>query len=134
MLFFFWGGGAGGGLAFNFLNFLRSQTFFFTICSVKQDKSWLHGVQSCFSACSSVERWTVETKGYDKLTPCFTKAKSNTGKMIAPLLYRPYMTSQKGAQAHWGSNVALPRALSPCMQPEDQPLHAIPPGWPGPAH
>ena len=27
------------------------------------------------------------------------------------------MTSQKGAQARWGSNVALPRAPSPSMQP-----------------
>ena len=44
------------------------------------------------------------------------------------------MTSQKGAQPRWGSNVALPRAPSPSMQPEGQPLHAIPPGWPGPAH
>ena len=33
-----------------------------------------------------------------------------------------HMTSQKGAQ---GSNVALPRAPSPSMQPEGQPLHAI---------
>ena len=45
-----------------------------------------------------------------------------------------HMTSQKGAPARWGSNEALPRALSPSMQPEGQPLHAIPPGWPGPAH
>ena len=45
-----------------------------------------------------------------------------------------HMTSQKGAQARWGSNVALPRAPSPSMQPAGQPLHAIPPGWPGPAH
>ena len=44
------------------------------------------------------------------------------------------MTSQKGAPACWGSNEALPRAPSPSMQPEGQPLHAIPPGWPGPAH
>ena len=45
-----------------------------------------------------------------------------------------HMTSQKGAPACWGSNEALPRAPSPCMQPKGQPLHAIPPGWPGPAH
>ena len=45
-----------------------------------------------------------------------------------------HMTSQKGTHARWGSNVALPRAPSPSMQPEGQPLHAIPPGWPGPAH
>ena len=45
-----------------------------------------------------------------------------------------HMTSQKGAPACWGSNEALPRAPSPSMQPAGQPLHAIPPGWPGPAH
>ena len=44
------------------------------------------------------------------------------------------MTSQKGAPACWGSNEALPRAPSPSMQPAGQPLHAIPPGRPGPAH
>ena len=44
-----------------------------------------------------------------------------------------HMTSQKGAPACWGSNEALPRAPSPSMQPAGQPLHAIPPGWPGPA-
>ena len=42
-----------------------------------------------------------------------------------------HMTSQKGAPACWGSNEALPRAPSPSMQPEGQPLHAIPPGRPG---
>ena len=45
-----------------------------------------------------------------------------------------HMTSQKGAPACWGSNEALPRAPSPSMQPDGQPLHAIPPGWLGPAH
>ena len=45
-----------------------------------------------------------------------------------------HMTSQKGAPTCWGSNEALPRAPSPSMQPGGQPLHAIPPGWPGPAH
>ena len=45
-----------------------------------------------------------------------------------------HMTSQKGARVCWGSNEALPRAPSPSMQPAGQPLHAIPPGWPGPAH
>ena len=40
-----------------------------------------------------------------------------------------HMTSQKGAPACWGSNEALPRAPSPCMQPKGQPLHAIPPCW-----
>ena len=45
-----------------------------------------------------------------------------------------HMTSQKGAPACWRSNEALPRAPSPSMQPAGQPLHAIPPGWPGPAH
>ena len=44
------------------------------------------------------------------------------------------MTSQKGAPTCWGSNEALPRAQIPSMQPEGQPLHAIPRGWPGPAH
>ena len=44
------------------------------------------------------------------------------------------MTSQKGAPVCWGSNEALPRAPSPSMQPAGQPLHTIPPGWPGPAH
>ena len=42
--------------------------------------------------------------------------------------------SQKGAPACWGSNEALSRAPSPSMQPAGQPLHAIPPGRPGPAH
>ena len=45
-----------------------------------------------------------------------------------------HMTSQKGAPACWGSNEALSRAPSPSMQPAGQPLHAIPPGRPGPAH
>ena len=45
-----------------------------------------------------------------------------------------HMTSQKGAPACWGSNEALSRAPSPIMQPAGQPLHAIPPGQPGPAH
>ena len=44
------------------------------------------------------------------------------------------MTSQKCAPACWGSNEALPRAPSPSMQPAGHCLHAIPPGWPGPAH
>ena len=51
-----------------------------------------------------------------------------------PTIDHMHMTSQKGAPVRWGSNEALPRALSPSMQPEGQPLHAIPPGWPGPAH
>ena len=45
-----------------------------------------------------------------------------------------HMTSQKGAPACWGSNEALSRAPSPSMKPAGQPLHAIPPGRPGPAH
>ena len=45
-----------------------------------------------------------------------------------------HMTSQKGAPVCWGSNEALPRAPSPSMQPAGQPLHAIPPGRPRPAH
>ena len=45
-----------------------------------------------------------------------------------------HMTSQKSAPARWGSNEALTRAQSPIMQPAGQPLHAIPPGWPGPTH
>ena len=45
-----------------------------------------------------------------------------------------HMTSQKGAPACWGSNEALSRAPSPSMQPGGQPLHAIPPGRPGPTH
>ena len=56
-------------------------------------------------------------------------------KLICFLIDLMQLKSQKGAQARWGSNVALPRAPSPSMQPEDQrALHAIPPGWPGPAH
>ena len=55
-------------------------------------------------------------------------------KRVAHIIDLMHMTSQKGAQARWGSNVALPRAPSLSMQPEDQPLHAIPPGWPGAAH
>ena len=51
-------------------------------------------------------------------------------------IYRPlmHMTSQKGAPACWGSNEAVSHAPSPSMQPVGQPLHAIPPGRPGPAH
>ena len=49
------------------------------------------------------------------------------------LIDHMHMTSQKGAPACWGSNEALQRAPSPSMQPAGQPLHAIPPGWPGPA-
>ena len=45
-----------------------------------------------------------------------------------------HMTSQKGAPVCWGSNEALSRAPSPSMQPAGQPLHAIPPDRPGPAH
>ena len=45
-----------------------------------------------------------------------------------------HMTSQKGAPACWGSNEALSRAPLPSMKPAGQPLHAIPPGRPGPAH
>ena len=45
-----------------------------------------------------------------------------------------HMTSQKGAPACWGSKEALSRAPSPGMQPAGQPLHAISPGRPGPAH
>ena len=45
-----------------------------------------------------------------------------------------HMTSQKGARVCWGSNEALPRAPSPSMQPAGQPLHDIPPGWPGRKH
>ena len=41
-----------------------------------------------------------------------------------------HMTSQKGAQLHWGSNETLPRASSPSMQPGGQTLQATPPGWP----
>ena len=45
-----------------------------------------------------------------------------------------HMTSQKGTPACWGSNEALSRAPSPSMQPAGQPLHAILPGRPWPAH
>ena len=50
-------------------------------------------------------------------------------------LYRPYAYDvTEGRPGALGSNVALPRAPSPSMQPAGQPMHAIPPGWPGPAH
>ena len=45
-----------------------------------------------------------------------------------------HMTSQKGAPACWVSNEALSSAPSPSMKPAGQPLHAIPPSRPGPAH
>ena len=45
-----------------------------------------------------------------------------------------HMKSQKGAPAYWGTNDALSGVPSPSMQPAGQPLHAIPPGRPGPAH
>ena len=49
--------------------------------------------------------------------------------------HRPYAwRHRKGAPARWRSNEALPRAPSPSMHPARQPLHAISPGWPGPAH
>ena len=48
---------------------------------------------------------------------------------------RPYAYDvTEGRPGALGSNVALPCAPSPSMQPAGQPLHAIPPGWPGPAH
>ena len=48
---------------------------------------------------------------------------------------RPYAYDvTEGRPRMLGSNEALSRAPSPSMQPAGQPLHAIPLGWPGPAH
>ena len=76
---------------------------------------------------TSIHEWLVKTKWLVECT-------SDWQQFIFPL-NRPYAYDvTEGRPAALGSNVALPRAPSPSMQPEGQPLHAIPPGWPGPAH
>ena len=87
----------------------------------KRGESFKFGVRTLTQSCASSALTRQKTQKFHK---------SCSGMYSIDLMH---MTSQKGAQARWGSNVALPRAPSPSMQPAGQPLHAIPPGWPGPA-
>ena len=98
---------------------------------------WENSVQKCLKKERKKNVW-VKFSSWDtaiyldlKKIPLFLCYRWTELHLCIDLMH---MTSQKGAQARWGSNVALPRAPSPSMQPEGQPLHAIPPGWPGPTH